>query len=487
MAKSLKEKTASGLFWAAMNNGMMQLLNVVIGIVLMKLLSPEDYGLVGLLAIFSAIATTLQESGFTSALTNMKRPSANDYNSVFWFSSLMGLLLYAILFFSAPLIAEFYHQEKLVLLSRVCFLGILLSAIGIAPQAYLYKNLIVKEATYLRIGVLSVSGLVGITLAFAGKAYWSLVAQQLTYIALINIGKFFLTPWRPSWSVDFGPVRRMFAFSCKIMVTNIITQVSNNILSVIFGKLLPLRTVGNFTQAYKWNNMASSLVSGTIAQVAQPVFASINDERARQLAVLRKMMRFTAFLSFPVMLGLAIVSREFIMLVSEKWAGCIPLLQILCIGGAFLPLYQPLQNLIVSRGRSDVFMWCNIVQIALQIALILLSSRFGVLIMVGVYTAFNILWLLVWQQIASRIIGLRLPSLQKDTAPFLLAAALASLVATATAWKIGSVPASFAVKVVVAAAAYYGIMKLAGAEILRECTDYLFRLKAPQRTKDAAD
>ena len=180
---SLKEKTASGLFWAALNNGSMQILNAIIGIFLARLLSPADYGLVGMVAIFTALASCIQDSGFTSALINLKAPSHKDYNSVFWFSTIMGTSLYVILFFCAPLIARFYHQEDLTLLCRVIFVCIPLSALGIVPQAYLTKNLIVKPIALQRIVVLTISGIVGITLAFKGLGYWALVAQQIIYTA----------------------------------------------------------------------------------------------------------------------------------------------------------------------------------------------------------------------------------------------------------------------------------------------------------------
>lgn len=463
------------MFWAAMNNGLMQLLNALIGIFLARLLMPEDYGLVGMLAIFSAVATTIQESGFTSALINMKNVRDRDYNSVFWFSLIMGVTLYAVLFVCAPLIARFYCQDRLTDLARVCFLSIPLSAAGIVPSAYLSKNLIIKETTILRTGVLTLSGVTGIIMAMGGHAYWSIAAQQLVYVGALSVGKYFLMPWRPSSDIDFGPVRRMFGFSSKIMVTNIVNQTSNNILSMIFGKLFPVYAVGNFSQAYKWNNMASSLVSGTISQVAQPVFASINGDCGRQLAVLRKMIRFTAFLSFPVMLGLAVISNEFIvLLISDKWADSVIILQILCVGGAFLPLYQPLQNLIVSRGRPDIFMWSNIAQVVMQTALILLVSKYGFNIMIGVYSMFNILWLFVLQELTRRIIGLSLSHFVKDTVPFFLAAIFSSAIADIAGSLAGSMVTGMITKIAVAATLYYMIMRIAGAEILKECTGYLF-------------
>ncbi|GAA6529962.1 MAG: lipopolysaccharide biosynthesis protein [Prevotella sp.] len=472
---SLKEKTASGLFWAAMNNGCMQILNAIIGIFLARLLLPADYGLVGMLTIFSAIATTLQESGFTSALTNKKRATDNDYNSVFWFCNFLGILLYLVLFFCAPLIADFFHQPKLVLLSRVDFLCILLSAIGIVPQAYLYKNLMIKQTTLLRVSVLALSGIAGITMALNGMAYWSIVTQQLIYVGLQSLGKFFLMPWRPSFHIDFQPVRKMFGFSSKILITNVIGQISSNILTVIFGRLLPVKTVGNFTQANKWNGMASSTVSGMIAQVAQPVFSSIQDEGDRQLNVLRKMMRFTSYLSFPAMFGLAVIAPEFIiLLISDKWADSIPILQILCVSGAIAPLYLPLQNLMISHGRSDLFMWVSIAQIIVQCTIILAFARYGILTMIAVYSLFYMLWTIIWQMPLKRIVGYTFLNLLQDTIPFMLSALFAVGIAYISTMTFHSLIIRLILKVIIAAGIYYLLMRLAHAKIQKDCLNYLF-------------
>ena len=187
-------------------------------------------------------------------------------------------------------------------------------------------------------------------------AYWSLAWQQVLYISLTSLWRFFIIPWRPSFHIDFTPVKKMFSFSYKILVTTIVNTISQNILTFIFGRLYSAKVVGNFSQAFKWDTMASTFVSGTVSQVAQPVLVEVNNDVKRQVNVFRKMMRFTAFLVFPAMFGLAMISHEFIiLLISDKWIESIPLLRILCISGAFLPFYTMYQNLILSRGKSAVY------------------------------------------------------------------------------------------------------------------------------------
>lgn len=474
--ESLKEKTAKGLFWGALNSGTMQILNLIFGIVLAKQLSPGDYGIVGVLTIFSLIAGNLQSSGFTQGLTNIKQPTANDYNAVFWFNVIVSALIYVVLFFAAPLIAWYFHTPELTRLSRFVFLGFFISAFGIAHNAYMFKNIMAKERTITGFVSLVVSGLCGITLACNGMAYWSLAWQSVLFVLMQNVCRYYYTydKWRPSLHVDFSPIRRMFSFSVKILVTSIINTINSNVLTFIIGHKFPMAAVGNFTQANKWNTMAYSTITGTIEQVAQPVLAQIADDNERERRVFRKLMRFTAFFSFPALFGLSLVSREFILItIGMKWIECVPLLQVLCIGGAFFAFNTMYQQLAISSGRSDIYMWCNIFQIALQIALILLTCSRGIYFMVVAYTVFSILWLGVWQYQARRIIGIRLRDVLADTMPFMLSAAAVMAATYFLTKPVGSIWILFPLRIAIAAALYLAIMKIANVEILNECLRFV--------------
>ncbi len=470
MSESLKEKTATGLLWGALNSGTTQVLNLVFGIVLGRLLTPADYGIVGVLTIFTAIAGDLQSSGFTQGLVNLKQPTRNDYNSVFWFNVLVSLTIYLILFACSPLIALYFHEPRLTWLSRFVFLSFVIASLGITSNAYMIKKMMNRELAVCAIIALVGSGLVGITLALNGYAYWSLAWQQVAYISILNLCRFYYTPRLASLCIDFGPVRRMFSFAVKILVTKIINTVSSNILTFIFGRLYPMHAVGNFSQAFKWDTMANSLVANTVGQIAQPVMVSIVDERDRQRLVFRKMMRFTAFLAFPAMLGLALVAHVLILLtVGPKWEGCVPLLQILCVSGAFFPFYTLYQNLAISNGRSDMYMWCNVLQIVLQIVLIVALHSFGMVVMVGAYSAFLILWLVVWHGIAHRLTGVTFGETFMDIMPFCLAAALTMVVTYwLTSFLVSNILLLIA-RIVVATVIYFVVMKLAHAAILDEC------------------
>lgn len=472
--QTLKQKTAQGLFWGLMSSAGMQLLNLVIGIFLARLLSPEEYGIVGMLAIFTLIAVNLQDSGFGVALINVKDIKHNDYNSVFWFSIGVSLSMYLLLFLCAPLIAAFFHQPCLTSLSRFIFLSFIFAALGISPNAVLVRSLRIKEKAIISITALFVSGAVGVTMAYHGYSYWSLATQQVLYNAVTCAGRYYFARWWPTLKVDFTPVKQMFAFSYKVLITSIMSTVSNNVLTVIFGRLFPATAVGNYSQANKWNTMASSLVSGTVSQITQPVLVRVVDDKERMCRVFGKIMRFTAFMAFPAMFGLAMVAPEFILLtITDKWVDSIPLLQILCLGGAFLPLFTVYQNLFLSLGKSDIYMWLNIGQIAIVIATVLACHSLGFTAMVIGFAAINVVWLFVWQMFASRMVGYRLLTMLRDIVPFMLIS-LAVMVVTYWATRaIGDLRLLLVARILVAALLYGLTMKLSRARIFEECIDFI--------------
>ena len=260
-----------------------------------------------------------------------------------------------------------------------------------------------------------------------------------------------------------------------ILVTMIVNTANQNVLTVIFGRLFhDARVVGNFFQAYKWDSMAFQTVGGMVGQVAQPVLVSVREEHNREQQVFRKMMRFTAFLSFPALFGLALVSREFILCtIGEKWINIVPLLQILCISGAFMPLYTLYQNLVISHGRSNINMWLNICQVLLQMGVIFAFYREGMTMMVVAYSAFNILWLGAWQIFAKRIIGVSTMDFLKDVVPFMLCAAVVMGVCHLATLSITNNWLLLGVRLLLAGLLYYGVMRLLNVVILRECIQFV--------------
>ncbi|WP_455664539.1 lipopolysaccharide biosynthesis protein [Phocaeicola sp.] len=474
--QSLKEKTAKGLFWGGLSNGVQQLLNLFFGIFLSRILTPDDYGMVGMLSIFSLIAGSLQESGFIAALVNKREISHKDYNAVFWFSTGLSACLYLILFFCAPLIAKFYNTPQLTALARYSFLGFFIASLGIAHSAYLFRNLMVKQkAIAVTIGLIA-SGTIGVTMAFLGFAYWGIATQSIVYVGTVNICYWRFSPWRPTLSFDFRPLKGMLSFSSKLLATNIFNHINNNILTVILGKFYSGQEVGYFTQANKWNSMGYSVVSGTVNSVAQPVLSTLSDDRERQQRAFRKMLRFTAFISFPAMLGLSLIAPELIVLsITDKWLPSASILQLLCIGGAFIPITNLYSNLIISKGKSNIYMWNTICLGIIQLVTMLLLYPYGIRTMISIYVAINICWLLVWHYFVWREIRLSLFMALKDVLPFAVIAAGVMAAAYYITIGITNLYLLIISKILIAALLYTAIMWLSRSVTFRESLHYIIK------------
>ena len=493
--ETLKEKTAKGLFWGGMNNGVQQLLGLAFGIILGRLLDPSDYGMTAMLAVFSVIANELQSSGFKTGLINLKSPRHEDYNAVFWFNILAGAVIYVILWFAAPLIADYYHQPKLIPLSRYVFLGFVFSSFGMAQSAYMTKQMQIKQIAKSGMTATLTSSLISVTMAALGFGYWALATQYLAYIAVNTLLLWYFSPWRPSFPRSeecgvrsenslFSPLKKIFPFSFKIMLSAIFTQLNANVMNLLLGRYYGETNTGHYNQAYQWSLKGYLLVQNMLKQVDQTVLVGLHDERERQLQVLRKMVRFTAFIAFPLLFALAMVSHEFIVLaIGEKWAFSASLLPYLCLCGAFMPLSTLLTDAVISHQRSDIYLWSTVALGVLQIVLMVSLWRQGIYVMVIAYTILNIGWMFVWHVFVRRLMGYRLLAFLKDIVPFALAAAGVMVVTYfLTEFIVYSLEfiddylklwVLLISRVIIAAILYYAVMRLAGAVILKECLAFI--------------
>lgn len=479
MSDSLKEKTARGLLWGGLSNGMMQILGALFGIIMLNLLSPSDYGKIAVLLIYSGIASSLQESGFIAAIANKKNPSHEDYNAVFWFNIIVSAIVYTILWFLSPYIAEFNHEPVLTPLARYLFLGFFIASFGIAQRAYIFGHLMVKQQSIINIIALVLSNIIGVVMALCGFAFWGLATQSITYIAIVNLGNWYISPWRPTLNVNFSPAIKMFAFSSKILVTNLFNQLNSHVFSFLLGRYYNTNVVGQYSNAKKWNDMACFTISGMLNGVTQPVLAQVKDDEERYRNVFRKMLRFTCFIVFPCMFGLAIISREFILItVGEKWLDSAKLLSMLCVYGAFHPLHTLYNNMVISRGKSGIGMMCTIsLCVCVWMGLIGMQT-YGIEAMILFFIAVNILWMAVWQWFAWRMFRLSYIDALKDIVPFLAVSIFVMSVTYYATSAITSNVVSLLVKILMATVLYTGIMYIAKAKILREAISFLCKKTA---------
>ena len=474
MTSNLKQKTATGLFWGGFSNGIQLLIGVVFGIFLARILNADDYGLFNMLTIFTAIASIIINSGFSIALTNKQDANHRDYNAVFWFSFFVGLFLYIILFFAAPLIAKFYNEPALVDLSRFLFISFFFGGIGTVSYTIMFKQMMVKQQAIIDTVALLTAVSIGIITAIKGFAYWALAIQSVIQISLASLLRFLVAPWKPTWNFQWAPIKDMFSFSSKIFITNLFVQINNNFLSVIIGKLFDKEHVGIYSQGQKWAIMGNQMLGGMINSIAQPVLVQINDDKNRQIGVVRKMIRFGAFISFPSMLGLAFIGKEFIWItIGEKWLPSVPFLQLVCIWSAFTYLLNLFTNVVYSHGKSDIYMKITILTGLLQLVVVLCMYPLRLFWMVTAFIGVSFAALLIWQRHVYKIIGLKLTDILKDILPYLGITLICFFIAWLLTRNIQNIYWLLATKVTISVILYIFVMKISRSVIFSESMEFL--------------
>ena len=471
---TLKEKTAKGFFWSGLSYFFQQFIGMLFGIVIARILSPDDYGLIAMLAIFTAIASTLIDSGFSSALINRKTIEDKDYNAVFWFSTFMGCCIYLILFFIAPLIAEFYNQPILINLSRLVFLNFLFGSMGITHNVLLIKKIMAKQRGIIDVVSILVSGTAGIILALSGYAYWGLAIQQLLQTVMATSLRWYFSKWKPTFQFDFSPIKEMFGYSIKLFITNVFAQITNNIFSVIIGRLYGKSENGYYSQGNKWATYGSFAIVGTFNSIAQPILVEAKTDTKRQLNVFRKMLRLGAFITFPVLLGFAFIGKEFILItIGGKWLNSVIFMQLFCLWGINSYLNSLYTMLIWSHEKSNLYMNIMIIFFSSQLVALFILSPYGILPMICVYIILYFLSTFVFQFYANRIIGLRVKDVIKDLFPYASATIIAITAAWLVSFNIDNIYIKLTTKIMITAVIYCGILWFSNSVIFRESLEYL--------------
>ncbi|UIR55910.1 lipopolysaccharide biosynthesis protein [Sphingobacterium sp. SRCM116780] len=472
--ESLKSKTVKGILWGGISTGVQQLLNLIFGIYLARKLSAEDYGLVGILTIFTLIASTIQESGFISSLANKKDVEYKDYNAVFWTTILISLGLYTLLFFAAPFISAFFGIPELTKLSRYLFSSFVFGSFGIAHSAYLFKNLKVKERSLATTLSVLISGIVGIILVYYNFSYWSIVFQSVAYSFSFSAICFFLSDFRPSLKVDFSPIKGMWKFSNKILIANIVNHINNNLLTFYLGKITTKATVGYYTQANKWSGMTQGIIANMSHGFAQPLLSNLNNDNEKQNRVFLKLLNFICFTTFPALALLCIISEEFITItISSKWLPSVPLLQVLCINAAFAPIINFYGNYFLSKGASNIYMRHIVAFGLIQLLIIFCLHRLDIIYIVWGMSIFTVFWTFIWQISIAKHSGIKYLYLGKTIIKYVITVIVGGLIAYYSGHYFINIFASSLIKIVVFSAIYLSILYIFKSAILHEIVTYI--------------
>jgi len=360
---SLKNKTITSMFWSFSDIIAKQGIQFVIQIFLARLLLPKYFGIIGMITVFIAISNSVIDSGFGNALIREKKVSQEDYSTVFYFNLATAVVMYIVLFFSADTISSFFNEPQLVAILRVLALVLIINSFGLIQRTMLVKKIDFKTQT--RISVISsiTSGIIGITFAYLGYGVWSLVIRILSMQFMLSLLLCLSNKWIPSLVFKINSFKRLFGFGWKLMVSGLIDTLYKNIYYVIIGKLFSAVELGYYTNAQKLRDITSQSITTSVQKVSYPVLSSIQGEDERLRLGYKKIIKNSVFITFPIMIGLAVIANPFInLLFGTNWVASIPYFQVLCFAGMLFPLHAINLNILKVKGRSDLFLGLEVIK-----------------------------------------------------------------------------------------------------------------------------
>ena len=382
---SLKDKTVEGVAWSGLDNVAQMGVTFIVGIVLARLLTPDDFGLIGIIAIFTAVCNTIINGGFGTAIIRKKHASDEDYNTAFIVNLGLSLLLYVIIFLGAPFIAHFFGREELIDLIRVSSLAMVIGAMALVQQTRLTKRIDFKSQTKITIAASVSSGVAGIVLAFAGFGVWALVAQQLFASIIRTVLLWNVNKWIPNLHFSPKSFHELFGFGWKMMVSGILDTVWKELYQVVVGKFYSPATLGQYTRAKQFSQLFSSNLTTVIQRVTYPVLSNIQDDKERMVSAYRRIIKTTMFVTAISMFSLGAISEPLLYcLIGSKWHEAAIYLPLICISGSLYPLHAINLNMLQVQGRSDLFLGLEIVKKIIGLAPLSVCIIYGVMPMLYV-------------------------------------------------------------------------------------------------------
>ena len=378
--ESLKNKTLKGVAWSGIDNVAQVGVTFLVSIVLARLLTPDDYGLLGIITIFTSVCNTLINGGMVTALIRTKDATDDDYNTAFICNLGMSLVLYAVIFTGAPLIAQFFHREELTILTRVSSLGIIIGALAMVQRTRLTKRIDFKSQTKITVISSVVSGVVGIIMALMGFGVWALVGQSLASSVLSTVMLWIVNKWVPCMCFSAESFHRLFGFGWKMMLSGLLDTVWKELYQVVVGRFYSPATLGQYTRAKGFSKLFSSNLTAVIQRVTYPVLSNIQDDKVRMVSAYRRIIKVTMFVTATGMFFLGAISEPLIYcLIGPKWHEAAIYLPLICITGSAYPLHAINLNMLQVQGRSDLFLGLEIVKKIIALGPLFIGAFVGII------------------------------------------------------------------------------------------------------------
>ena len=379
MTESLKNKTVKGVGWSFIDNLSSSGITFLVGLVLARLLTPAEYGIMAIITIFIAVSNSIVDSGFSNALIRKTDARRVDYNTVFFFNLVVSAVLYVVLFLVSPAISVFFKEPLLIEVMRVIGWVLVINALAIIPRTIFVKEVNFKTQTKVSLIASISSGVVGIGMALAGMGVWSLVAQQLSRQLLNTLFLWIYCKWRPVWEFSMQSFSELFGFGSKLLLSGLLNTVFQEIYSLVIGRCYTAAQLGQYTRANQFNQIFSTNLTTVIQRVSYPVLSSIQDEPERLREGYRKIIKSTMLVSFACMMGMAAVAKPMIvLLIGEKWLPAVGFLQIICFSGMMYPLHAINLNILQVKGRSDLFLRLEVIKKFIAVGPLVLGVLFSI-------------------------------------------------------------------------------------------------------------
>ena len=468
---SLKKTVISSLVWKFLERLGTQGIQFVVSIILARLLLPSDYGIITMIMVFTAIANSFIQSGFSTSLIQKKNSDELDFSSVFYTSFVIAIVCYIILFLASPLIADFYQMPQIKVILRVLALTLFFGAFNSVQNAKLSKDMKFKTLFFSSLGAIIVSGTTGITMAYLGFGAWALVGQQLANIIASTIILWFTSGWRPKIMFSLTRVKGLFSYGWKIMCSSLIDTFYQNLYNLVIGKFYNSATLGNYNKGEQFPKLIAVNIDGAIGSVMLPAYAREQERKDKVKKMVRRAIVTSSLILFPLMLGLAAIAEPLVkILLTDKWLGCVPFMQILCVVYALYPINTANLQAIKALGKSDYFLKLEIIKKILGITVLIITVPHGVYTMAIGQVIVTIISTMINAFPNRKLLNYNYFEQVKDILPNLLIAILMFIVVYPIKYLIDNTILLLTIQIIVGAIIYIALMNIFKVEAF----NYLF-------------